>query len=42
LQRPATTTERHKNDALRQVVQYLTVMKKIHTPITSTWRDDVA
>lgn len=41
LQKPATTTKRHQNDALRQVVQYLTVMKQIHHPITSTWRDDV-
>jgi hypothetical protein len=42
LQKPATTTERHKNDALRQVVQYLTIMKQIHAPFTTTWRHDVA
>jgi hypothetical protein len=30
---------RHKNDALRQVVKYLIVKKKINSPITRTWRD---
>lgn len=39
LQRPVTP-ERHKNDALRQVVKYLIVKKLVRSPITPTWRDD--
>lgn len=33
---------RHRNDALRQIVKYLVVEKRIRHPITSAWKDDEA
>jgi hypothetical protein len=32
--------KRHQNDALRQVVKYLIVKKKIHHPLTTSWRNN--
>lgn len=43
LQAPPTRyPHQHRNDALRQVVKYLMVIKKIRHPITSAWMDEDA
>lgn len=39
LQEPITPM-RHRNDALRQLVKYLIVKKKVRHPITTAWRND--
>lgn len=39
LQEPITPM-RHRNDALRQLVKYLIVKKKVRHPITTTWRQE--
>ena len=39
LQTPITPM-RHRNDALRQLVKYLIVKKKVRHPITTAWREN--
>ena len=39
LQEPITPM-RHRNDALRQLVKYLIVKKKVRHPITTAWRQE--
>lgn len=39
LQTPVTPM-RHRNDALRQLVKYLIVKKKVRHPLTTAWRED--